>query len=98
MLLCTRHVLSWLQGWMSWERFRCDTDCSSHPDSCISQRLFQETADSMVADGFLAAGFNHLIIDDCWLDKQRDADGRLAPDPDRFPDGILALADYVHAR
>jgi alpha-N-acetylgalactosaminidase len=22
-------------GWLSWERFRCNTDCVNFPDSCI---------------------------------------------------------------
>lgn len=22
-------------GWMSWQRFRCITDCESYPDECI---------------------------------------------------------------
>ena len=49
----------------------------------------------MVAGGFRAAGYEYIIIDDCWLAKERDADGRLQPDPKRFPSGIRALADYV---
>lgn len=52
-------------------------------------------ADVMVRDGYLAAGYEYVIIDDCWLAKERDATGRLQPDPDRFPNGIKALADYV---
>src|SRR6476620_2808949 len=30
--------------------------------------------------------------------KERDADGRLVPDPQKFPDGIKGVADHVHAR
>jgi len=52
-------------------------------------------ADEMVRRGFREAGYEYVIIDDCWLAKQRDADGRLQPDPTRFPNGIRALADYV---
>lgn len=22
-------------GWLSWERFRCNTDCEGDPDNCI---------------------------------------------------------------
>ena len=35
-------------GWMSWERFRCNTNCSADPDNCISEKLFKKTADLMV--------------------------------------------------
>jgi len=38
-------------GWMSWERFRCITDCDKYPDECISERLIMEMADIMVKDG-----------------------------------------------
>ena len=36
-------------------------------------------------------------LDDCWA-KSRDADGRIVPDPVAFPEGMKALADYVHGR
>ena len=60
-----------------------------------SEKLFKDMADEMVRHGFREAGYEYVIIDDCWLAKQRDADGRLQPDPIRFPSGIRALADYV---
>lgn len=52
-------------------------------------------ADLMVSDGYLDAGYEYIIIDDCWASKKRDENNRLQPDPDRFPSGIKALADYV---
>ena len=55
------------------------------------------TADEMVRGGYLQAGYEYIIIDDCWLSHQRDKDGKLQPDPDRFPSGIKALADYVRS-
>lgn len=73
-------------------------DCKTYPDDCISERLFKDMADMMVRDGYLAAGYEYVIIDDCWLAKERDATGRLQPDPDRFPNGIKALADYIHSK
>ena len=54
-----------------------------------------QMADLMVAKGFKAAGYEYVNIDDCWLAKERDSDGNLMPDPDRFPSGIKALANYV---
>ena len=26
-------------GFLSWERFRCETDCTTYPDSCISSNV-----------------------------------------------------------
>lgn len=85
-------------GWMTWQRFRCNTDCKNDPENCISEHLIREMADKMVSEGYLAAGYEYLIVDDCWLSHKRDANSKLQPDPDRFPSGIRKLADYVHSK
>lgn len=46
-------------GWMSWERFRCITDCDKYPNECISERLFIEMADIMVNEGYLCLSCNN---------------------------------------
>ena len=55
-------------------------------------------ADALVATGLRDAGYRYVDLDDCWAAFRRDTAGRLVPDPVRFPHGIAALADYVHAR
>ncbi|KAK6026764.1 alpha-galactosidase [Ostertagia ostertagi] len=82
-------------GWMSWTQFRCQTNCDKYPDDCINEKLYQEMADRLVSDGYRDAGYNHIHIDDCWMERSRDADGRLVADHTRFPAGIKALAQYV---
>jgi alpha-galactosidase len=74
-------------GWNSWNRFGCD----------VSEALIKETADAMVAIGMQAAGYQYVVIDDCWQ-VARDARGTIVADAQRFPSGMKALADYVHAR
>lgn len=49
----------------------------------------------MATDGYKDVGYQYVSIDDCWLAKERDINGRLQPDKSRFPSGIKALADYV---
>ncbi|XP_021376495.1 alpha-N-acetylgalactosaminidase-like isoform X1 [Mizuhopecten yessoensis] len=83
-------------GWLSWQRFRCNTDCENDPKNCISEQLYRDMADRLVAEGYAALGYQYVNIDDCWLAKTRDAQGRLQADPKRFPSGIKALADYMH--
>ncbi|CAL1263603.1 unnamed protein product [Larinioides sclopetarius] len=85
-------------GWLSWERFTCNTDCKNDPDNCISEKLYMEMADRMVADGYKDAGYEYINVDDCWMDMNRDSYNRLKPDPVRFSSGIKALADYVHSK
>jgi len=85
-------------GWLTWERFRCNIDCDHDPDNCIGEKLMMDMADRMAADGFLEAGYEYVIVDDCWLAKERTPEGRLQADAKRFPNGIKKLADYVHAK
>jgi len=85
-------------GWLSWERYRCITDCELYPYECISEWLFRNATDLLVSEGYARLGYEYVIIDDCWLAKTRDENGRLQPDPDRFPSGIKALADYIHRK
>ena len=58
-------------GWLSWERFRCNTDCDNDPEFCIGENLFKQMADMMVLGGYREAGYDTIIIDDCWLDRKR---------------------------
>ena len=53
-------------------------------------------ADMMVLDGWLAAGYTYIMMDDCWPAKNRTEEGRLVGDLERFPSGIKSLVDYVH--
>merc|ERR1712063_88886 len=86
-------------GWMSWEIFRCQTNCSSHPNACIDHNLYEQMTDRLVEDGYLSAGYNQVSIDDCWEDRAgRNATGHLVPDPKRFPDGMQVLGDFMHSR
>ncbi|RZF40166.1 hypothetical protein LSTR_LSTR014200 [Laodelphax striatellus] len=85
-------------GWMSWQRYRCNIDCETYPDECISENLFRRAADLIVSEGFKKVGYEYVIVDDCWLAKERDQNGDLQPDPKRFPSGIKSLADYIHSK
>jgi alpha-galactosidase len=74
-------------GWNSWNKFGCN----------VSEKLVRETADAMAANGMKDAGYQYIVIDDCWQVK-RDEKGRIVPDPERFSSGMKALADYVHGK
>ena len=74
-------------GWNSWNRFGCRID----------EATVRAMADAIAANGMKAAGYRYVVIDDCWHGA-RDADGFITADAQKFPSGIKALADYVHAR
>ncbi|KAI3386900.1 hypothetical protein SNEBB_004544 [Seison nebaliae] len=84
-------------GWMTWERYRCNTDCVNYPDSCISERLILEQAEYLISEGYKDAGYEYIILDDCWLSHNRTKDGKLQADPIRFPRGIKFMSDTLHS-
>src|ERR1700726_434590 len=74
-------------GWNSWNKFGCN----------VSEDLIRQIADAMVASGMKDAGYQYVVIDDCWQ-VGRDRNGNIVADPKHFPSGMKALADYVHAK
>lgn len=64
----------------------------------INEELIKSLADSLVSTGLRDLGYNYLVIDDCWSEKERDQNGRLVPDKKKFPNGMKAVADYVHSK
>jgi alpha-galactosidase len=74
-------------GWNSWNKFACH----------VSEDLIKSVADAIATNGMKEAGYQYVVIDDCWQVK-RDENGNIVADPERFPSGIKALADYVHSK
>ncbi|MBC7888472.1 MAG: glycoside hydrolase family 27 protein [Ferruginibacter sp.] len=76
-------------GWNSWNTFQTN----------ISEKLVMETADMLVSSGMKAAGYTYLVLDDGWMAMERNPKtGDLMADPKKFPNGMKAVADYVHAK
>lgn len=75
-------------GWNSWNYFNCDG---------INETVIMEMADAMVSSGMKDAGYEYIVIDDCWQ-VGRDEDGNIIADPEKFPLGIKYLADYIHSK
>ena len=72
-------------GWNSWNKFATN----------INEELIKATADKMVELGLVDAGYVYLNLDDGWH-GERDEQGFIHEDPEKFPSGIKALADYMH--
>ncbi|MFI9815638.1 NPCBM/NEW2 domain-containing protein [Saccharothrix variisporea] len=77
-------------GFNNWNATHCRAE--------FNEAMIKGVADAFVAQGLKDAGYTYVNIDDCWALPQRAANGDLVPDPARFPNGIKALADYVHAK
>lgn len=73
-------------GFNTWNKFACN----------VSEDLVRGMADAMVKSGMKDAGYQYVVIDDCWQ-VSRDAHGNIVADAQRFPNGIKPVADYVHS-
>jgi alpha-galactosidase len=74
-------------GWNSWNTYHGN----------INEKVVRETAEAMVRSGMRDVGYVYVVIDDTWSLRERDEGGNLVPDPEKFPSGMKALADYVHS-
>ncbi|KAL5416937.1 hypothetical protein PMIN04_007933 [Paraphaeosphaeria minitans] len=76
-------------GFNNWARFQCN----------LNETLFTRTAEAMVEKGLLAAGYNHINLDDCWhVQTGRNAKRELEWNSTLFPHGMHWLGDYLHDR
>ena len=76
-------------GWNTWNTFGKDID----------EQLVLQSVDKFVELGLRDAGYQYVVIDDCWSLRERDPKTHeLVPDPAKFPRGMKFIADYVHSR
>ena len=75
-------------GWNSWNTFGPD----------INEKVVMETADYIAESGLKEAGYEYVIIDDCWSLRERNEKGEIVPDPEKFPHGMKYVADYIHSK
>jgi alpha-galactosidase len=75
-------------GWNSWNKYAGN----------INEVLIRQTADAMATNGMRDAGYVYVVVDDCWEAMNRDPQGNLVADPKKFPGGMKALGDYLHAK
>jgi alpha-galactosidase len=74
-------------GWNSWNKFACN----------VSEDLMKSVANTISRNGMKEAGYQYVVIDDCWQ-VERDAEGNIVADAKRFPSGMKALGDYIHSK
>ena len=93
-------------GFMTWQLFRCNgpgaagpgDDCSDpNTTYCISSALIEGQSAAMKKGGFVAAGYNIVSIDDCWMSGRNATTHEFIAWPQAFPSGTLApTAAFVH--
>ena len=75
-------------GWNSWNPY----------GPAVTEADVRDAADALVDIGLRDAGYEYVVVDDCWMAPETADDGRLLPHPERFPGGLADLAAYVHDR
>lgn len=74
-------------GWNSWNAF----------GSGNTEALTKAMADKMVELGLDKLGYSYCVLDDGCYKPERE-DGKLVNEPNKFPSGFRALAEYIHAK
>ena len=73
-------------GFNTWNLYHCSIDAT----------ILIETASAMVNAGLKDSGYIYVNSDDCWMSFNRSSDGNQVPDPQKFPHGFKAVADFIH--
>lgn len=81
-------ALTPVMGWNSWNTFT----------STLDAELVKQIADVIVESGMRELGYHYINIDDFWQLKDRDANGNIQINKEKFPNGIKEVADYVHSK
>jgi alpha-galactosidase len=75
-------------GWNSWNLFQ----------SNITEAKTKSVVDAFVTSGLKDAGYQYIVVDDCWSNSARDSSNTLVAQSAKFPSGMKSLADYVHGK
>lgn len=77
-------------GWQSWNVL----------ETKIDEASIKAVADALVNNGYAAAGYKWLGIDDCWqkTDGSRDSNGVPVVNSSKFPTGLKTVTDYIHSK
>lgn len=76
-----------VMGWSSWNTYRVN----------INENLIKKQADAMVEKGLRKVGYQFINVDDGFF-GWRDEKGVLHTHPERFPNGMKVVADYIHSK
>lgn len=81
-------------GWSSWSLSA--SKIPGYGSTWLNEENVKAMSDAMQHQ-LQSAGYTYINVDGGWT-KDFDSYGRPVPDHDRFPHGINALADYIHAK
>ncbi|MBO0865403.1 MAG: hypothetical protein J2P16_10065, partial [Mycobacterium sp.] len=74
-------------GWANWPSLGCNYTAAT----------LEAEARQLVSSGLAADGYRLFRIQECIFEPTRDAAGNLVPRPERFPNGLKPVVDYLHS-
>ena len=74
-------------GWNSWNAF----------GTTNTEALTRAMADRIVELGLDKLGYQYIVLDDGCYGPSR-VDGHLSSDEKMFPNGFMAISDYIHGK
>ena len=81
-------LLTPTMGWSSWNTYGIN----------INENLIKQQANACVNRGFADAGYQYINIDDGYFYHHDESDGHLLIHPQKFPNGLKPLVDYIHSK
>eukprot|EP00937_MAST-01D_sp_MAST-1D-sp2_P005850 g5850.t1 len=91
-------------GWSTWNTFQCH----------VNATLLEQSIDALAASPLAAAGYNWVLLDDCWTTCKRfkagssgacadpgardPVTGEIVVDPAKFPAGFAQLTRRAHSK
>ena len=76
-------------GWNSWNQVRCHN---------LTEDIVKAAADAIASNGMREAGYQYVVVDDCYQGGRDPETGSLIAHSQRFPGGMPALGEYIHAK
>lgn len=78
-----------------------DSSPSMFSDNCgadiCNETMIQTMAQGLIHSGMKEAGYDLVLLDDCWAGPSRDSEGNLQANVTEFPNGMKPVVDYVHS-
>ena len=75
-----------LMGWSSWNTYHVD----------INEELQSTGSDALITQGLKDVGYLYINVDDGFF-GWRDETGKMHAHPERFPNGMRPISDYIHS-
>ena len=75
-------------GYSSWN------DCASE----VTEERIKNVTRHLIESGLAAKGFVHINVDEGWLLGRDNATGEIVEDRKKFPNGMKALGEWIHAQ